>query len=247
LKAIKAWIGGFLMVMVLGAGMAGAADVVAGVDLNSAYIWRGITFNDGLVAQPSMDVTAGGFNFNVWGNFDMDDYDDRLEKWEFSEIDLTLSYTVGTGPIAITGGFIEYLFPTTEAGGGLGTREFFLDFSAEPLDGFVLGVTGFYDVDEVEDYYISPYVGYTLSVGDAVSMDLGASCGYVGKDFAQKISGGTDSGFHEYTVTLGAGYTVGSALLSVLVGYTDTLDKDVLPEEAADVNVFGGFGISISL
>jgi hypothetical protein len=247
LKAIKAWIGGFLVMMVFGAGMAGAADVVAGVGLNSAYIWRGITFNDGLVAQPSMDVTAGGFGFNVWGNFDIEDYDGSLEKGEFSEIDLTLSYTAGTGPLSVTGGFIEYLFPTTESGGGLGTREFFLDISSEPLDGFVLGVTGYYDVDEVEDYYITPYVGYTLPVSNAVSMDLGASCGYAGKDFSRLVSGGTDSGFHEYTVTLGAGYSVGSVSLSALVGYTDTLDKDVLPEEAVDVNFFGGFGFSISI
>jgi hypothetical protein len=241
LKAIKTFMGGFLMIMAFGSGTAGAADVTAGVDVNSAYIWRGITFNDGLVAQPYMDVTAGGFNFNVWGNFDMDDYDGSLEKWEFSEIDLTLSYTLDAGPLSITGGFIEYLFPTTEAGGSPGTREVFVDLSMAPLDGFVLGITGYYDVDEVEDYYITPYIGYSLPLGSALSVDLGASCGYVGKDF------GMDSGFHEYTLTLGAGYEVGSVSLNALVGYTDTLDKDVLPEEAVDVNLFGGVGISISM
>ena len=56
------------------AGLAQAADVSAALDLNSAYMWRGLTFNDGLVAQPSIDVAAPhGIGINVWGNFDIDD------------------------------------------------------------------------------------------------------------------------------------------------------------------------------
>lgn len=79
MKAVKTWMDGLLVMMMLGAGAAGAAEVAAGGDLYSAYVWRGITLNDGLVAQPSMDVSVGGFNFNVWGNFDIDDYDDALD------------------------------------------------------------------------------------------------------------------------------------------------------------------------
>jgi hypothetical protein len=221
-------------------GTAVAAEVTGGVDLYSAYVWRGITFNDGLVAQPSMDVTAGGFNFNVWGNFDIDDYENSLDDGEFSEIDLALSYTVEAGPLSVTGGYIEYLFPTTDAGGAPGTREIFVDLSGEPADGFILGATAYYDIDEIEDYYLTPYVGYSLAINDEVSLDFGASCGYAGEDFAL----GGESGFHEYTFYLGAGYQMDSVSLSALLGYTDTMDKDVLPEEAADVNFFGGIGLS---
>lgn len=241
MKATRAWVSGLLVIMVmLTAGTAVAAEVSGGVDLYSAYVWRGITFNDGLVVQPSMDVTAGGFNFNVWGNFDIDDYDNSLDDGEFSEIDLTLSYTVEAGPLSITGGYIEYLFPTTDVGGAPGTREIFVDLSGEPADGFILGATAYYDIDEVEDYYLTPYVGYSLAINDEVSLDFGASCGYAGEDFAL----GGESGFHEYTFYLGAGYQMDSVSLSALLGYTDTMDKDVLPEDAADVNFFGGIGLS---
>ncbi|HMA84159.1 MAG TPA: hypothetical protein VKN73_00520, partial [Desulfosalsimonadaceae bacterium] len=51
-------------------------------DVVSAYVWRGITFNDGLVVQPYVDVAAGnGFAINVWGNYDIDDYDNTLLKY----------------------------------------------------------------------------------------------------------------------------------------------------------------------
>ncbi|RJP39347.1 MAG: MltA-interacting MipA family protein [Desulfobacteraceae bacterium] len=241
MKTTRAWVSGLLMIMVMMTyGTAVAAEVTGGVDLYSAYVWRGITFNDGLVAQPSMDVTAGGFNFNVWGNFDIDDYENSLDDGEFSEIDLALSYTVEAGPLSVTGGYIEYLFPTTDAGGAPGTREIFVDLSGEPADGFILGATAYYDIDEIEDYYLTPYVGYSLAINDEVSLDFGASCGYAGEDFAL----GGESGFHEYTFYLGAGYQMDSVSLSALLGYTDTMDKDVLPEEAADVNFFGGIGLS---
>lgn len=246
MKSTTAWVSGFLVMVMMTAGTAVAAEVAGGVDLYSAYVWRGITFNDGLVVQPSMDVTAGGFNFNVWGNFDIDDYNKSLDDGEFSEIDLTLSYTVEAGPLSVTGGYIEYLFPTTDVGGAPGTREIFVDVSGEPADGFVLGVIAYYDIDEVEDYYFTPYAGYSLAMNEELTLDFGASCGYAGKDFARDVSGGTDSGFHEYTFYLGAGYQMDAVSLSALIGYTDTMDKDVLPEDAADVNFFGGIGMSYS-
>jgi hypothetical protein len=101
--------------VLMSAGTAFGADVTTAIDVNSAYVWRGITFNDGYVVQPSMDVAAGNFGFNVWGNLDGDDYDDSLDSGEFSEIDLTLTYAVEAGPVGLTFGYIEYLFPTTDA------------------------------------------------------------------------------------------------------------------------------------
>lgn len=136
----------------IGAKGALAADVTGKVDVNSAYIWRGITLNDGLVVQPSLDVAAGNFGVNVWGNVDIDDYDNTLDQGEFSEVDITLTYSVSAGPAGIKGGYIEYLFPETDKGGAPGTREVFLDLSTAPADNFTIGLAGYYDFDEVDDY-----------------------------------------------------------------------------------------------
>ena len=240
----------FLAAILMSAGTAFGADATAAVDVNSAYVWRGITFNDGLVVQPSMDVTAGDFGFNVWGNLDVDDYDDTLDKGEFSEIDLTLTYALQAGPVGLTAGYIEYLFPTTEDGGAEGTREFFLDAGLEPVDGLSTGITGYYDCHAIQDYYLNAYVGYGISLDSGLSIDCGAAVGYAGEDFA-KAYGGTDSGFYDYTLTLGLGYDINDMIsVSATVGYTDAIDDDVLPDVddggGQDVNFFGGAGVAIA-
>jgi len=148
--------------MLVASGTAFAADATTAVDINSAYVWRGMTFNDGLVVQPSVNVVSGGFGLNVWGNLDVDDYDDTLKSGEFSEVDLTLSYTHQAGPVAITAGYIEYMFPTIKTttikeseevtreafeGGALGTREVYLDAIVKPVDGVSVGLASYYDFD----------------------------------------------------------------------------------------------------
>ena len=247
MKISKSLMGVLLSVMMLGAGTAAAADVTTAVDVNSAYVWRGITFNDGVVVQPSVDVAAGNFGLNVWGNLDADDYDDSLDSGEFSEIDLTLTYGIEAGPVGLTAGYIEYLFPTTEAGGGLGTREVFLDASLSPADGISTGITAYYDFDEVEDYYLNVYMGYGLTLDSGLSIDAAASAGYAGDD----VSADGEAGFHEYTLTLGMGYAITDMVsVSATVGYTDAIDDDVLPDVedggGQDVNFFGGAGIAVA-
>ncbi len=70
----------------------------------------------------------------------------------------------------------------------------------EPVDSFSLGITGYYDIDEVEDYYVNVYVGYGMALDSGLGIDLGASAGYVGDDF----SADGDAGFQEYNLTLGS-------------------------------------------
>ena len=94
---------------------ASAATATAALDANSAYVWRGLTFNDGFVLQPSMDVSANGFAFNVWANYDLDDYDNAVDDNEFSEVDLTGSYAFKLGNVDTRVGIIHYIFPTTDA------------------------------------------------------------------------------------------------------------------------------------
>lgn len=231
---------GLLVVLCAAAGLsarAHAADVTAGTDLASAYVWRGITFNDGLVAQPSVDVTSGGFGFNVWSNMDIDDYDDTLNSGEFSEVDLTLSYGFSLDPVDVSVGYIEYLFPE----GGSGTRELYADLSIEPLSGLTAGVTGYYDFDEVEDYYVNVSLGYAYELAKDLTLGAGAEVGVAGDD----ASAGEDSGFHEYLLSVDCAWALTEALeVTAYMAYTDNFDKDVLPDQ--DTDWFGGMGVYYS-
>ena len=155
------------------AGQAAAATATATLAANSAYVWRGLTFNDGLVLQPSMDVRQGGFAFNVWGNLDLDDYNGAVDDGEFSEVDLTASYTKTLGPVEASLGVIEYLFP----GGADATTELFAGLSWGFAPGLSAATQFFYDVDQVEDYYLSLGLGYEYSLSETTTLALGGSVG----------------------------------------------------------------------
>jgi len=115
------------------AGLARAEDakVTGELDLPvlSAYVWRGQVVNDKPVLEPSLTVSKNGFSLNTWANFNLNNsYASYAQdnKKEFSEVDLTASYatTVGStnSPIALGGGFVQYLFPNQTLTSGTGSN-----------------------------------------------------------------------------------------------------------------------------
>jgi len=254
-----------LMVLMVCSGTAISADVTAAVDVNSAYVWRGITFNDGVVIQPSVDVAYKGFGFNVWGNIDGDDYNETLDKGEFSEVDLTLSYGFDAGPVGITAGYIEYLFPTAASGGGEATSEIFIS-AGIGIEGFGAGIDVYRDIDEFKGTYACLSASYGFDLTEELSIEIGASAGY-GDDKATGyrdeldfdddgnpifIDGEqsttevkNDDGLYDYNASLSLSYAATDALsLGCFIAYTDSFDKDVLPDQ--DVNVYGGLNLAYS-
>ena len=220
--------------------MASDVEVSTGVDFNSAYVWRGMTFNDGLVAQPNLDVTKGGFGVNVWGNFDIDDYDGALESSEFSEVDLTLSYGFSLGKLDAGVGFIEYLFPA----GGDGTREVYLNLGMGLTDALSAALDIYYDIDEVEDFYSVLSLGYSIALSEKTTLDAGASAAYAGDAYC----GDDDAGFYDYTLSLSLGYAVNDNWsISCGVTYVDAIDSDKLMDVKdgglLDVSTYGGISI----
>jgi len=234
-----------MVVAILGIGtVAMGAEASIGADVASAYVWRGITFNDNLVVQPSLDVAhPSGIGFNVWGNYDARDGDTDgdgetdVSADDFQEIDLTMSYAVPFEPVDLSVGLIDYTFP----GGGSSTLEFYVSASKALGSMFSVGVDAYYDVDEVEDYYLSANVGLSLPLTDDIGIELGASAGYAGKD----MSAGTDSGLHDYNFSVSSGIPLAETVeLGVFVAYAGSFDKDVLPDQ--EVDLYGGFGLSHS-
>lgn len=232
------------LAMVLASSPVLAADATLGLDVNSAYVWRGITFNDGMVAQPSLDVTNGSFGVNVWGNYDIDDYGDTLDDNEFSEVDLTVYYGFNVQSLEISLGVIEYLFPA--AGGS--THEAYVSLGLPLLGGFSIGTDFYYDFDEVDGYYVDLGLTYDRELFEHLRIEVGARAAYADKDFAVYY-GGTDSGFYDYTISLSASYAATQALtITAGINYTDSLDDDALPDgkygTGVDTNTYGGIGLA---
>ena len=217
-------------------------EVTAAVDVNSAYVWRGMTNNDGFVAQPSVNFSTCGFNLNVWGNVDIDDYDDQLDGGEMSETDITLNYGFELGKVTTTVGYIEYLFPNNL---WEDTREVYLSLGLPLGAGFTTTLDTYYDFDEIDDYYSKLGLAYGYDINDKTALTVGAAAGYAGDNFCAD----KEAGFFDYSLSLKLGYAVTECLsLSAGVTYVDAIDDDNLVEGSApgslDVNTFAGVGMT---
>ena len=207
-----------------------SADAEYALDFASAYVWRGITFTDGAVWQPSVTASSdSGFAINVWGNLDIDDANDMSA--EFNEIDLTASYGFGTDAVSAEVGFIEYLFPNTAFDG---TREVYLtlgwDVVAAP------SVSVYYDIDEVKDFYANFGVSFGGDASDALAWSVSVSAGYAGDDFAAAYDG-LSGGMYDGNVTFG----LSGGSWSAFVSYVDGIDSDALPDQPVDFLAGVGF------
>lgn len=220
-----------------------AQEVTASADLMSAYVWRGQTFNDGLVFQPSIDFAAeNGLGVNVWGNLDLDDYDDTLDEREFSEVDLTISYSRTIAGIDAEAGFIEYLYPNAAAEG---PSELYVSASYGLPANLSVGAALYYEFDEITEYYLSVNVGYAMDLNDQLALEAGASIAFAGDDYC--ADGG--AGLYDYSLTASLGYTINrSWSASVYIGHVGTLDDDNLDKGSnagtVDVEFYTGVGVS---
>ena len=63
----------------------------------SKYVWRGLLVNDEFVLQPSVGITFGGFNANIWSSVDLTDYGAESGAYNGRKFDLQeVDYTVRT-------------------------------------------------------------------------------------------------------------------------------------------------------
>lgn len=236
----------FLALAVSTAAPSRAAESSVSFYLSNTYIWRGINLNDSGVGQLSIDtagikIGSSELSFNTWGNLDIgEDVGEAkgvLQGGKWSEIDLTATLSMPSG---FSLGYIEYLFP----GGGTGTRELFAGWSGD----FVVSpsATFYYDVDEVNDFYATLGVGYSVALSDSASLDFGALAALAGDKFAEAYSGGTKGGFYNYDVNAALSVAATEKLgVGLVIGHSDTLNEDALPKELTQ-GFYAGASLTIS-
>lgn len=238
-----------IAMMVMAAAVSGgvrAADVSATADFASAYIFRGVTLNDGLVFQPGAKISGfpipeeyGSVAAGTWANFDISDDGGRLNKNEFSEIDYYLSYTLPVKAADLGVTYTEYTYPNLA--GAESDRE--VAFSA----GKAIGETGLYPSITanyglgglVEDnWYIQGGVDYTKALIDALTLSSGVKVAYL-------ISKAGEDGFNDTTAKIGLGYALTENwALNGSLNYVAQLDDDVLTDAVYDKSFFATLGLS---
>jgi len=218
---------GLVAVLVMAASAVYGAEASLSLDVASAYVFRGATFNDGLVAQPGLEVGGlGGLSVGVWGNIDIDDMDGALEGGEFSEIDIYGSYALPVEVIDLSIGYTEYTYPL----GGVADRE--VGVSAGTAAGSVdLGIDVFYGIDGgiEKTLYAELSAGTGFDIG-AMTAEIGATVGFLDPDEGE-------SGLHNFTATAGLGY----GAIGASVTYIGQIDDDVL----VDVEDGGSYDVEV--
>jgi len=205
-----------------------AVAVELAVDVYSAYVWRGITYNDGFVVQPSLDVELpNGFGVNVWANYDLDDYNNQIDKDEFSELDVTVRYTLPVDFAEIVLGVVQYTFPQAGGPDDSDTIEWFASASYDVLEGLSCGLEVAYDSDQVKDLYAKVSLTYEMDLMDGLGGELSASAGYAGDEW----SASGDPGFFDYSFGVALAYSItDSASLGASAVWVGALDDDVLAD-----------------
>jgi uncharacterized protein (TIGR02001 family) len=202
-KSVK-WCGmGLMCVLALGAVAKGDPPSVAlDVPVLSSYVWRGQTLSDRPVIQPSLTASKNGFALNTWANYNLD----GAYQADFSEIDLTASYSKSVGPAALGVGIVQYAFPNqtlaVDDGEDVGypsTAEVYVsaglpDVPLAPV------ATVYYDVDEIDGFYGMLAIGHSFELTDKVSLAASASLGAGDGDYNAGYFGVDEAALNDVTV-----------------------------------------------
>lgn len=226
------------------------AGVDVGFDFNSAYVPSGATCNDGWVFQPFIDVydlkigdVALPVEFDVWGNMDLEDYDDDPEATDpgrFSEIDFQVRFNlaqyIGDDALTLYVGYLEYDYPV--AGGDADTlvdAKVGYDFSTGDTELFNASLRLKYRVGGPSEgkYEVIGDIHRGFELGQvcekcSLGLTVGADVVYVDVDDADNNKGEDklDSGLAcaDIYAKLSCGdFTVGCT-------YVAQIDDDVLPD-----------------
>ena len=230
------------MKKMLGLGLAGlltwagtaVAESEVGVGLDvaalSSYVWRGQTLNDKMVVQPSLTASKAGFAINTWANYNVDGAYDG----DFSEVDLTASYSQAVGPVALGAGLVQYTFPNqtlaVEDGEDVaypGTVEVYASAGLPDVP-LAPTLTVYRDVDEIDGTYGMVAVGHSFELAEKVSLSLSASLGAADADYNAGYFGVDDAALNDLTVGAALPFAVLENLtVKPAISYVYLPDSDV--------------------
>lgn len=180
--------------------------------LMSAYVFRGQVINRGMVLQPQLTLEQYGVSLNFWGNYDLE-RNNSGTKGDFSEIDLTLAYTlpIDINQATIDIGLVSYQFPANGQGavGTPSTAELFIKGTVQAIPFVKPSLTLFGDIKEVDGAYFLADVVAPFAISDYLSVEAGASIGYGNTAYNSYYwEQSADAGVNDYNVYANASYEI---------------------------------------
>lgn len=144
----------------------------ASLDVMSNYVWRGQKLSNSWVIQPSVAIGYGVFGANIWANYDSDSIvDEGNGHGEFTETDITLSYTRSMDKWTFGAGYIYYALNNAND-----TQEIYLMVSYDTM--LKPTLTIYYDFDEGNGAFITASIGHTIEVMKGINWNIGVLASY---------------------------------------------------------------------
>lgn len=189
-----------------------AAEATVGLDVASAYVFRGITLSDEVSIQPSLEVAGLPVTLGVWADFD-------AEAEGMIETDFYASYGLPVEGVDASVGYTEYAY-----GAGAAEREVSLSAGIEAPLAPTVGLYYMVDSDFTtkEQFYADLSVGHDLELAEGIGLNLGAAVSYV----VQGEGSTADDGFNHYE----ASATLSYKIASLGVKYIGQIDDEVLTD-----------------
>ncbi len=248
----------FMAVMILFISVSGvyAEDVkksgYVSMDVMSNYVWRGQKLSNSWVLQPSVGINYGAFGANIWANYDSDRAEitsgDSSGHGEFTETDITLTYTHSIDKLTITAGYIYYALD-----GANDTQELFISASYDTI--LSPSLTIYYDYDEGNGAFIVLGIGHTLNITKDISTKLGASASY---NIRNKVMGFDSNGkrfSNLYNAELSAAVTIPlykDISLTPKIAYSMPISNDAkaaikgISDDGKKNILYGGVNLTLS-
>lgn len=148
----------------------------------SAFIWRGQEMTrHSVVIQPSVTASYKGFTVNLWGNLDTNPYTTGIQSnsSNFTETDVTLSYTHKFGIVSVGGGYIYYGLHGSAPGGAdyLDSQELFITLALDTLLSPTLTV--YKEIDHYNQWYATLGISHTFQLHEKVGLKLAGQVSYL--------------------------------------------------------------------
>lgn len=216
-----------------------AAEVTAGVDFASSYVFHGMTYSDGPVLQPYVTLSGEGFPIilTVWSNYELEGDHNRgvlagADAREFSELDIFATYPLPVSFMDLDFTLGYYTYPSNENDDIESEAE--IQFGgakdlSEWLGGFPVGVffrAGYMFTGSVEhSLYIEGGLQGERPLAEKLSLTYKARVGWL------KQTGDAADGWSDYQLTAGLRYALTETVsLSASANYIGQFDDDVLPD-----------------
>jgi hypothetical protein len=159
-------------------------------DYNPRYVWRGLAFSEGAVAQTSLWATRAGTTYSLWTNSSLD----RADGHQTNEIDFTVSWERSWRGMDLEPSLQIYTYPNQQDAPSTG--EAGLKFS-RPLGPLTVFAANTVDLREYRGAYFGELgLGLTKELTSRAELESSVSFGLASAKFNEAYVGPAKSAFN---------------------------------------------------